>query len=239
MKKAIFVEGQSEMIFVSDFLVKIFDHDWNRLHLSCLELIADNVQPVSDPFWGDNNSECHYLILNCGNDNSVTSIMRKRMVGMSNKGFVQFIGLRDVYGDIYKKKNHNHRSVNFDIIKEMHDTQSLCIKCEDINSQLHFAVMEFEAWMLGLIEVFINNRTKEIDSIIQDVGFDFRVNIENIYHPSSIIKKIYSSFGEKYDKQQHDIRSFLSSINKNDYINLINSNKCPSFNYFVSSLLDQ
>lgn len=114
MKKvAVFVEGQAELILVRELLIKMYNYQ--NVGINCYNLICDNLQYTPHPY-GDKTAQNYYMIVNVGNDNSVLSKIFARASGLYEKGFTKIIGLRDVYGDVYKKFNKGARNINFKLI---------------------------------------------------------------------------------------------------------------------------
>ena len=74
-KVAVFVEGQSEYIFVRDFLCGWYNYDSSLLGIECFSLRSDRFHSVPYPF-GDRESYNYYQIVNVGNDRSVLSKMQ-------------------------------------------------------------------------------------------------------------------------------------------------------------------
>lgn len=58
-------------------------------------------------------------------------------------------------------------------------------------------------------------------------------DIERIFHPAETLKEEF----EGYDKHETQIEGLVSTWQKEDFIALYNSNKCPSFNEFLNLLI--
>ena len=70
-KIAVFVEGQTEYIFVRDFLCAWYEFDAKKLGLECYQFNGNKENKIPYPH-GTRDSENFYLIYNVGNDQSVT-----------------------------------------------------------------------------------------------------------------------------------------------------------------------
>ncbi len=107
MKKiAIFVEGQTEKIFVREFLLRLFQWNSNAISLECFNLFRDDDLESSEYPFPDiihENSDFYFQILNIGNDKSVLTRMKNREKYYWNLGFNKVIGLRDMYSKDYRK----------------------------------------------------------------------------------------------------------------------------------------
>ena len=105
--------------------------------------------------------------------------------------------------------------------------------------RLHFAIMEYESWMLALIENYVVYKGQDVVNICQQIGVDFTVcNPENdIYHPFPLAKRLFQACGMDYHKHGGESFSFLSTLTVDDYERLRHSDKCASFSKFLDSLL--
>lgn len=144
-KIAIFVEGQSEYIFVRDFLCCWYEYDAAMLGIECLALRSESFNEVPYPF-GNRNSVNFYQIVNVGNDRSVMSKMLKEAPRLKNAGFQLIVGLSDMFSDEYHKATEK-RTINQDITQRFIDARQAIIKCSPYKDILrfHFAIMEVEA----------------------------------------------------------------------------------------------
>lgn len=105
-KVAVFVEGQSEYVFVRDFLCRWYNYDSSLLGIECFSLRSDRYNSEPYPF-GDRESDNFYQIVNVGNDRSVISKMLKEAPRLQNACFHQIIGLSDMYSDLIMLKRKN------------------------------------------------------------------------------------------------------------------------------------
>ena len=239
MKYAVYVEGKSELLFVADVLQKYSDYDPKVCGLRCINLNADDFERMNHPVQGDEQSERFYQIVNVNNDNRVISKLNKDIPGLLAQGYNVVIGLRDVFGEAYKHLTNEMPVVDRDMIIKMHGAQSSAIKApEGIDCRLHFAIMEYEAWMLALIENFVRDKGKDVDELCRQLGVDRTVDFENtIYHPYPMLKKIYQACGSDYGKHGSESFSFLETLAVDDYERLRQSGRCASFAKFLNSLL--
>lgn len=237
MKFTVFVEGQSEMLFVADVLQKYSNYDYTECGFHCINLVADNFNRVDYPSQGDFKSKNFYQIINANNDAQVNTRLKKDSPRLKDRGFDVIIGLRDVYGNEYNKLTSNVRVVDLDKIKELHAIQTEAINNKDVDCRLHYAIMEFEAWMLALIENYIIKKGFDPADIFNK--YNIIADIENIYHPYPIVQKVFEHCGESYGKHESDTLTFLSTLGVEDYENLRNSQRCPSFTKFINSLLGE
>lgn len=234
MKYAVYVEGQSELLFVADVLQKYFDYDSNKCGFRCINLNADDYKEIPYPKLGDEQSENYYQIVNVNNDNRVVSKLKKDIARLRASGFDVIIGLKDVYGVGYTET-----SVLRTKIEEMHATQTQSIGIpQGCDCRLHFSIMEYEAWMLALIENFVTKKDLNVATLFQELGIDMGCDFEKeVYHPFPLVQKIYNKCGESYHKHGKESLSFLSTLTMDDYEKLRHSSRCASFAKFIDSLL--
>lgn len=101
-KLAVFVEGQTELIFVREFLKQWYSYDSNAVGFDCYNLLANEFCDTAYKY-GSEDSENYFFLVNVGNDRSVLSSIIGRMMFLQNKGFQLVIGLRDMYSTQYIK----------------------------------------------------------------------------------------------------------------------------------------
>lgn len=238
MKIAVYVEGQTELIFLCHFLRKWFDGDPSKVCIRYWEL--DGVRRIKkDLTFGDSNSLHTYAIINTGNDEKSLSEALMRAPNQKKVGFDKVLVLRDMYSEKYKEglrrsaidKTRNDLFIQFaqTAIDDRHLTD--LVHC-------HFAIMEVEAWILGMgwyLQKVNSQLTPEY--LASDLKLDLNKDPENyFYHPSKRLKKIYGHIGLYYSKREDQVHSIMSHIEKTDFQMLLDLDKCASFNAFVDNL---
>lgn len=191
-KVAVFVEGQTELVFVREFLVKWFNYETAEVGFSCYNLLNNDFCDTSYQFGGE-DCENYYLIVNVGNDQSVLGKIRARMSFLVNGGYDVIIGLRDMYSDQYIK-DAKRREINDDVT-QMHINAVKELINEMANNEkihFHFAIMEVEAWLLGMhhyLEAIDSKLTT--DYVKKETGLDLDMDPETtIFHPAVELDKI-------------------------------------------------
>lgn len=237
MKYAVYVEGKSEMLFVADVLQKYFDYDSQQCGILCINLDADDFGYLPYPKQGDITSSNYYQIVNVNNDNRVISKLKNDLPNLISNGFEVIIGLKDVFGKAYEALVNSSPIVDRGKIENLHHTQIDIINPNGNDLRLHFAIMEYEAWMLGLIENYIRSKGRTIDNISKELNIDLCIDPEEVYHPFNLVRRIYQACGSDYHKHEDDALSFLSLLAKDDYESLRISGRCSSFSKFLDSLL--
>lgn len=238
MKYAVYVEGKAEMLFVADVLQKYSGYDPEKVGFRCITLNNDTFEYVKYPAQGDESSVTFYQIVNVNNDNLVITKIKKDIPRLVESGFEVILGLRDVYGDLYKSIV-NEQVIDRGVIANMHASQSEQIATDKVVTRLHLAIMEYETWMLALIGNFVERQGCSVESIEQQLNVDLHSDIEmSVYHPFNLVQRIYRLLDESYHKHGGDQMSFLSTLQRDDYEMLRHSGRCASFGKFLDSLLD-
>lgn len=239
-KTAIFVEGQTELIFIREFLLKMFDY--SNINIYCRTLFVNSqFQKAEYDFPENYNNDAEYLfqIINVGNDVAIVSRILKREKYLWNAGFNKIIGLRDIYSKNYRELSRDiDGKIIQDFIKGHNKTIEQSAKKQD-NIKLCFAIMEVEAWFLAIPKIF-----NKLDTVLTNefIKTSLSIDLETVdpekefYHPAKIVGNIYSLVNKKYDKKKGDIEAITNSLLKDDYQNLYLSDKCNSFKIFYDEI---
>ncbi len=239
MKKiAIFTEGQSEQIFVRHILALVLG--WENISFECFKLYGDRTD--RDAFnYPNENAEIYFMILNIGNDEKVLTAVKEREKGLIKKGYDKIIALRDMYSHEYSKRSNG--VIDTDVTRRFIDGAKMTIgnMSDPSKIKIHFAIMELEAWFLGMYNIFERlNSTLNIDYIEKELGF----NLSSIdpqtefFKPAHIVNKIFQLVGVQYTKSEHDVESICSTINTTDFYNVFDNGKCISLKYFYDEILN-
>jgi len=239
MKIAIFVEGQTELIIVREFLLKWYEYA--NISLNCFNQFKTGLTTKVEYEFTNPDSTKYFQIVNVGNDNAVLQRILDNEKSLFKKGYFKIIGLRDMYSKSYRKAVQN-QIINEEINQKFIHADHKEIERSSSNSNqihFHYAIMEIEAWLWGLKNVFrkIDHRfTRE--HILEQTGFDIEVDDPEtmLYHPSKKLTELFSEIGKSYNKSKGSVSSFESHIEKTDYQNLLDNNKCNSFNKFFHSV---
>lgn len=239
MKIAIFVEGQSELILTKEFLLVM--HDYCDVRIECRALLCDVPKDV-DYFYSTPDASNHYMIINVGNDNSVLSNMKNRINGLLKSGFDKVVGLRDMYSEAYLKKNNNRRVVNPELVKlfvEASQDEINGMVCAE-KARLCWAIMEVEAWFLGMKHLFESiDPVLTPDYIKSQLGYDLEcADPETTFcHPAKVVGEIMGLVGKQYRKREGEVKSLVSYLTKEHYEELMNSDTCSTFTSYAKELL--
>jgi hypothetical protein len=203
MKKiAVFVEGQTEQIFVQKLIEQVISP--NKVTVTTYQLRGGTKHTRNLIFLKTQSdtqqSDYYFEIYDCGSDSKVKDDIIEHSHSMKQKGFSMIIGLRDVYP-------HNDKIVslkkylNFGIPA-------------DVPTHIVLAVNEVEAWFLAE-----ENHYAEIDKrltlakVNAIVGIDVsKDSTETVAHPTEKLQTIY-----RYTKSKHKV---ARTVNALDYANL-------------------
>ena len=235
-KVAIFVEGQSEQIFIRHLLLRTMD--CSKVSFICLRLYAGKTIPARFDY-PNPHAEMSFLIVNVGQDEKVLSEIKEREEDLIKQGFDRIIGLRDMYSEKYLKRSPSgiDNSVTRAFIDGWNSTIQRMSKPSKI--KIHIAIMELEAWFLGMYDIFrrINSRLS-VDYIEKELGFNL-ADIDpqtEFFKPTEEVDRIFQLVGPPYKKSEHDVESFCSQINTTDPCNAFKNGRCTSFRDFYQEM---
>ena len=199
-KLAIFVEGQTELIFVERLLDAIagvnrilFIRYEARGGASYLRRLLKKGESAAHP-----DHKYFIQIIDCGTDNKVVSDIKDNYVSLVASGFEAIIGLRDLRGE-----NHGQTLTQADLPRVL----KLCnygLKTVPVRVTLVIAVMELEAWFLAEHTHFLNIDKRLTCAFIQaNHGFDPSTDdMEARPQPSNDLSAIYNLVGKTYKKRR-------------------------------------
>lgn len=237
-KTVIFVEGVTELVFVREFIDKWFCYDSSRYGFRCLALRSESsgmhdVDYMKRQTGGDEN---YYEIINVGCDERVLSKMIESAPRYINLGFSKIIGLRDMYSDNYKKVSRNFE-ISESVIARFRAMATDMIDERGYSSvmSLHFAIMEVEAWLLGM-GWFLNRLDSRWsqDYLKENNLLDWTVDVEkHVFHPAVALKRIFQDGNKDYGKHELEINRIMGQVCRQDFERLLESGNCRSFAEFV------
>lgn len=237
MKVALYVEGITEASFVYQLIGEKYQWDWTKVQIECLNLTPqDAANDLRDI--GIDEAPDYFLIYDSGSDTSVVSDIRGKFQGHMNQGFDKVVGLRDVYSESYINLYGRHLDQENieDFIKDIQKPFEELDKTGFI--RVRFAIMETEAWLLALRDVFqkIDN-SLNADGLITKAGFDVNSDPQIAYfHPYTKLEEIFKSIGKNYSKHWREIKEIIFKLTWTDFETLYNSGKCQSFREFYDSV---
>ena len=239
-KTTIFVEGWTEQVWVREYLLKWYGYE--EAWIECYALFNEkgmfsvpyNYKPI--------NPLHYYQIINVGGDNRVNNALVKETPRLRNEGFHKIIGLRDMLSDTYRDLVDNHK-VDVSVVEKIRTEQwhilKTLLKNNVTDVQLCYAIMEIEAWILGLSQFFYQIDARLTPNFIKthlNLDFDTLDPETNIYNPTTVLSRIFSLVGKDYGKRQGEIDSLISPLTKEDYALFLEKDACNSFNVFHNAI---
>jgi hypothetical protein len=235
---AIFAEGQTELIFIRNLLLWVLDP--SKISFECFELIAHKLSNV--PFSYPNpNADVHFLVLNVHGDEGVLSSIKEREQNLIEKrGYERIIGLRDMYCDEYVRRSPGviDNQISNLMIQRHNQTVGYMIHSDKI--KLYHAIMEIEAWFLGMYHLFSKiDSNLTVENIKQKLGIDLITTDPQqlFFKPSDQVNSIFQLCGGEYKKKQGEIEHICSKIDASDLDNARENNRCSCFSDFHNEII--
>lgn len=232
IKIAIFVEGHTELIFMREYLLKMYEYQ--NIWVECFTLFTDG--NFNETEYSVINEEAAFLyqIINVGNDNAVLTRLLKREKYLWSMGFHLIFAVRDMYSKKYREKVKTAQ-INHEINQRFIEDTNEEIQYTALQPQnIHFcyAIMEVEAWILGLKNCFTHlDAQLQSGYIAEKLGYNLdQLDPEvTFFHPASNMEEIYKLVGKTYNKSKGDINAIMGNLQKQHFIDLAESSKCSSF----------
>ncbi len=191
-KVAIFVEGQTEQIFVEKLLIEIADK--KNVHITKCELTGPKHRRKRLYFSHVDNRKKYFAhLVDCHGDSTVKSDIRENYDGLVKAGYSSIIGIRDVYPSVERAQ-----------IPDLRRGLGLYVKTKPVAPVFILSVMEIEAWFLAEYTHFkkINARLT-IDRIKNELNFDPSTDdMELRDWPANDLHNIYALEGMAYRKKE-------------------------------------
>ena len=224
---AIFVEGQTEKIFVERFLQEYLGGC--QIEIEFQKRLGKTLTKVTgirhNPF-----AEYHFSIIDMTGDSNVFSALYERAEQMMQRGYAYLLGVRDVYPQYTRDKI----PIILRDLRKLFSRFSFGDRLKPI-----FAIMEIEAWFLADYKVFSRiNSSITPEFVKKQLNIDLlQTNPQSYEHPSSIVNKIFNLFGETYKKREKQSYQIVYRL---DYGFLVCSeevlNKVSSWKYFLDCI---
>jgi hypothetical protein len=225
MKKiAIFVEGETELEFVSKFLKKVIGQ--KNIAIDSYKCFGGKKTNRWDELLAKSSitDEKYYaLIYVSGTDNQVNHDIKRKYPTLKAQGFNQIIGLRDLRGE------QNGREMSLTDLPKLELASKVVEKhCSPLPTYIVIAVMEIETWFLAEINHYACIDAKltktKILSKIDNLGFNpYSEDLTLRLKPAEDLKNLYQIVGKSYSKKRvHRDRTIECLDYTNIYINLKN-----------------
>ncbi|HWB53708.1 MAG TPA: DUF4276 family protein [Tepidisphaeraceae bacterium] len=209
MKKlAVFVEGQTEHLFIEKLIREVAGA--HRVRIEGIRCQGGRNVPrlyTAITATAPSGGEYYVLIFECSGDGHVLSVLRDRYASLMSEGYSLLLGLRDVY------------PIPDSEFANLEATTAKLIPSGGLPAYLVFAKREIEAWFLAesahLITIDARLNPREAERI---AGTSIAPeNVEKIDHPAQLLDTIYRAVGFRYRKDKRRLQRVVEAI---DYANL-------------------
>jgi hypothetical protein len=221
-KLAIFVEGETEQIFVKKLISELANkgsvcYEIQRQHEGVLSLVK-----MIDESCG--NPEIHVLIANCRHDGQVKTQIIDRYKYLVKAGYSLVIGLRDVY-----PMSHSE-------IPKLQQYLYTRVSQSPVPVEFILAIMEIEAWFLEETTHFARVHPALTKEVIVESGFNpDHERAESFPNPAEILNQIYGSVGLAYKKRENQVNRTVDALSfENIYLEV--RGLSPSMNKLLEAL---
>ena len=204
-KLVIFVEGQTEQLFVERLILEIAGarrvvvekrQAFGGKRLQRRIRLVEAKAPVSDERW-------FALIVDCSADSRVKSDIVEQYASLAAKGYSGIIGIRDVYPAVLRAD-----------IQKLRDGLRYRVKTNPIEVLLVLAVMEIEAWFLSEHSHFGRlDAGLTLDIIRNNLHFDPSVyDMQLRDNPADDLDTIYRLVGKAYSKRRDRVARTVEAL---------------------------
>jgi len=229
MKKlAIFVEGQTEEVFVEKLLCEFAKQNsivFNIQRLSGGKNCSRTPTIIKSTPIAD-ETEYYILIYTSCNDERVVSDYKERYNNLISQGYNTVLALRDLYPKDYEDLSRVENSITF------------ALNLESIPNNIHIATREVETWFLGEYTHFNKIHTNiTLDAIQAKTSYLFPLEEyeKTIVDPAKTLDEIYNIEGLRYRKKAHQVQRTVNNLDyENLYLNV--RNNVPSLNKFLQDI---
>lgn len=196
-KLAVFVEGQTESIFVKQLLVEIA----GEKNISFSVISNPKMIRLTNDATQDEN-KYFVLIVDCHGDDSVKTRILENRNGLIKNNYELVIGLRDIH-PIAREK-----------IPQLKLGMKTGVPTKDLQIEICLAKMEVEAWFLQeethyqKVDARLTN-----EFIVNNIGFDPSSDCaEDLDSPAELLKSIYQLVGKSYTKKSANVQRTVDSL---------------------------
>jgi hypothetical protein len=220
---AIFVEGQTELIFVERLLFAMLGYQDLRIELEkqyggLYHEIGVRGAPPENAFY-------KVLLVNCACDGKVLPAIEERAGRLRNAGYDGILGLRDIHPTPSSELEEIYRLTADRLV-------SMPLPCKVV-----IAVREIEAWFIADTGHFVRYNPALTSAFIQQrIGVDVeRRDVEQISHPSKLLNEIYNLVGDEYHKKLKEAHRVVNNLSY-EYLYLEAPDSVPALKKFLDEL---
>jgi hypothetical protein len=216
-KAAIFVEGQTELIFVTKMMEELAGVA--NIKLRSIVHRATRIITLSGDST-DNKKKYFVLLVDCQGDHSVKSAILERRPGLLVAGYELIVGLRDLYPLPKSALTKLEQGLRYGLPTAGCPTY-ICV-----------AIMEVEAWFAQEHTHYTRIHPSLSKELIRaNLGVDLdAISAEDIHKPSEFLDRAYRLVGERYSKKRSVVSRTTEVL---DYANLF-FNLRPKLPHFAT-----
>ena len=220
---AIFVEGQTELVFVERLLFEMFSYQ--RLRIEREEQHGGLYHEIGVRGAPPENAYYNVLLVNCACDGKVLPAIEERAKKLRKAGYDGILGLRDIYP---RPSNE---------VEEIYKLTADRLESMPLPCKLVIAVREIEAWFIADTGHFVQyDPLLTLAFIREKIDVDLaRQDVEQIPHPSELLKKIYNLVGGTYRKKLKEAHRVVDLLNY-EYLYLEAPESVPALKKFLDEL---
>ena len=200
-KLAVFVEGQTEAIFVEKLLEEVAGK--NRLEIQRVRLHG-KVRTVNLHATLNGIEQDYFvLVYDCEGHQNVKSDIRDNYNGLLGRGFEAIIGMRDVYPEF----THGD-------IPRLRRSLAYALKTKPVEVKMILCIMEIEAWFLAEHTHFTRIHSNlTLHRIATTFGFDpSQDDLELRPQPANDLDRIYHLVGFAYTKRRTNTERTVNAL---------------------------
>jgi len=225
MKKiAIFVEGETECEFVSQFLKEVIGQ--KNISIDSYKASGGKKDPRTYVLLAKSSitDEKYYaLIYVSGTDNQVNHDIKRKLPTLKAQGFDKIVGLRDLRGE------QNGKEMSLADLPKLELASKVIEKyCSPLATHIVIAVMEIETWFLAETNHYacIDEKLTKTKILSEIDKLEFNPYTDDLTlrpKPAEDLKKLYQMVGKSYSKKRvHRERTIECLDYANIYIALKN-----------------
>jgi hypothetical protein len=202
-KLAIFVEGQTEQIFIEKLLVELAGRenlDTEVIHFSGGSGANKRVRSIKTKLKNTGLAKHILSIYNSQNDSRVVSDLRDQYDSLVKNGYTAIVAIRDVYPNPDLKMIRKYMGHG--------------VKTSPVRPLTVLAVMETEAWFIAEHSHFpkIDARLT-VEEVIKVIGLNpVKDDVQTLFNPAKNLREIYSKVGKSYDKSRSTVESTVETL---------------------------
>jgi hypothetical protein len=201
-RMAIFVEGQTEQLFVTKLLTEIAGE--KNISIEQEKAITKNGNRLFSVIHASKNLNKRYYVLirDSGNDELVQSDIRDSCENLAKKNYEKILCLRDVYPKTFADIPKLELGLRYGIPTRF------------IPIHIILAIMEVEAWFLAETTHFSRIHPSLTNDLIKrNLNFDPETDdVESRPHPSQDLDYIYGLAGFAYNKRKTKVQRTIQVL---------------------------